>query len=85
MPPAHAAVGLYTSHDASFNELQQDLSVLLLEALEVGNGASKHDKVLPGVLRVGLHPVLQVTWGRHKEGLHPTRLQRPLAPLITRQ
>ncbi len=58
------------SHDASFNQLQQDLSVLLLETLEFSYNTSKQDEMVSRVLRVSLDPMLQVTGGCHKESLH---------------
>lgn len=65
----HLNVTQACSHDTAFNQLQQDLSVLLLEPLELSNGPCQQDEVLSGVLRVCLDPVLQVAGGVDEESL----------------
>ena len=57
------------SHDAAFYELQQKLPFLLLQTLEVCNSCGQQDQMLPGILRMCLHPVLQLIGGSHKECL----------------
>ena len=63
------------SHHAGLNELQQHLPIFLFQAFEVCNGPSQQNKMLLGVLRMCLDPVLQITWGSHKESLQTKVLQ----------
>ena len=46
------------SDDAALDELKQNLSILLLQALEVCYLGGKGSEVVTAVLRVALHPAL---------------------------